>query len=390
MKHQKSPRKPALLFTLALSALMLLLAPAIYGQAPTRVVGTVSGTNGTTITVKNDAGQAYQVDVPATAVLKRIAPGQRTLAGAETIKFSDLSSGDRVLVRMDPNAPAGTLQAQEVIAIKESDLARKQEQEREAWQTNGVGGLVKSIDPAGGVILLTSGAGQTKKTITIHTTKDTILKRYAPASVRYDEATQAPITDIHPGDQLRARGDKNADGTELTAAEVVSGSFRNISGTITSLDPAKSTLVVKDLATKKQVTIHISPESQMRKLPERMAQFLAMRLKGGAAAGFAGRNGGQRAGEGRPMGMGQGGEGGPAGGAMDLQQLLSRAPQIKLTDLNKGDAVMLVSTQSASDVTAITLLAGVEPLLQSSEASQNLLSNWSMNTSGGADVAAAQ
>jgi hypothetical protein len=60
--------------------------------------------------------------------------------------------------------------------------------------------------------------------------------------------------------------------------------------------------------------------------------------------------------------------------------MLSRAPAIQLADLKKGDAVMLVSTQAASDVTAITLLAGVEPLLEAPAASQNLLSNWSMNS----------
>jgi hypothetical protein len=60
--------------------------------------------------------------------------------------------------------------------------------------------------------------------------------------------------------------------------------------------------------------------------------------------------------------------------------MLSRAPAIQLPDLKKGDAVMLVSTQGTADVTAITLLAGVEPLLEAPAASQNLLSNWSMNS----------
>ena len=78
--------------------------------------------------------------------------------------------------------------------------------------------------------------------------------------------------------------------------------------------------------------------------------------------------------------------GGPPGGG-DMQQILSRAPEIHLADLIKGEAVMLVSTQGATDVTAITLLAGVEPLLESPAASQNLLANWSMG-SGGAEAAA--
>jgi len=109
--------------------------------------------------------------------------------------------------------------------------------------------LVKSADPATGVILLTSGAGATSKTLTVNTTS-TMLKRYAPASVSFDAATPAPIDAIHAGDQLRARGLKSADGTSIAAAEVVSGTFRSISGTVTSTDAASNTIVVKDLATR--------------------------------------------------------------------------------------------------------------------------------------------
>jgi hypothetical protein len=68
--------------------------------------------------------------------------------------------------------------------------------------------------------------------------------------------------------------------------------------------------------------------------------------------------------------------------------MLSRAPAIQLADLKKGDAVMLVATDGASEVTAITLLAGVEPLLEAPAASQNLLNNWSMGS--GAPDAGAQ
>jgi hypothetical protein len=202
------------------------------------------------------------------------------------------------------------------------------------------------------------------------------LKRYAPGSVRFEEAQTAPISAIQAGDQLRARGEKNADGTEITADELVSGGFRNISGTVVSLDPANSTLVVKDLTTKKPVTVHISSEAQMRQLPDRMAEMLAARLKGIAAGGndSARAQGGGAATGGAPMQRGGG------SGAADMQQVLSRAPAIQLSDLKKGEAVMLVSTQGASDVTAITLLAGVEALLEA-PASQNLLSNWSMNSS---------
>jgi hypothetical protein len=66
--------------------------------------------------------------------------------------------------------------------------------------------------------------------------------------------------------------------------------------------------------------------------------------------------------------------------------MLSRAPAIQLADLQKGEAVMLVSTEGAAEVTAITLLAGVEPLLESPAASRDLLSNWSVG-SGAPDAA---
>jgi hypothetical protein len=71
-----------------------------------------------------------------------------------------------------------------------------------------------------------------------------------------------------------------------------------------------------------------------------------------------------------------------------MEQVLDRAPTIQLGDLHKGEAVMLVSTQGTSDVTAIKLLAGVEPLLESPEASRDLLANWSMGSGGGEDAAA--
>ncbi len=362
-------------------------------RRPVRFLGTVTAVNGTTLTVKTDAGEVHEVDVPSTASLKQVEPGAKDLSTAETIEFSTLATGDRVLVRLDPNAPAGTATALQIIAVKQAALAKKQQQEREDWQQRGLGGLVKSIDAGAGVIVLTSGAGPTARTVTIHTTMSTILRRYAPASVRFDQAKVAPIDTIHEGDQLRARGAKNATGTEMTAEEVVSGSFRNLSGLVPSVNAANSTLTVKDLATKRQVTVHVTPDTQMRRLDEQMATRLAAVFNGTAGA-LAGRGGGAERGPGGPSGAQSGGQGGGqragfggggGGGGFDAQILFSRAPAIKLADLKKGEAVMVVATEDASGTTAITLLAGVEPLLEAPAASQNLL-NWSLS-SGAPDVA---
>jgi len=371
--------------SIALLLTVLVIVPAAGAQAPSRFLGTITSIAGNTLTVKTDADGARQVDVPATAVIKRIAPGQKDLNTADTIQFSDLATGDRVLVKLDPDAPAGASQALQIVAIKQADVAQRQQKDSEDWQLRGVGGLVKSVDNTAGVIVLTSGVGAAAKTITIHTSKATILKRYAPASVSYDAAQPATIDAIHAGDQLRARGAKSADGTEVDAEEVISGTFRNISGEIASTDTASSTFVVKDLATKKQVTIHITPDAQMRRLPDMMARLLAARLNGAAN--------GARSGSAQPAAGGAGAANpgaGSRGQGGDPQQFLNRAPAIQFADLKKGDAVMLVSTDGATEVTAITLLAGVEPLLEAPAASQSLLNNWSMSSGAGAADAAAQ
>jgi hypothetical protein len=271
---------------------------------------------------------------------------------------------------------------------------------------------VNSVDAANGAISITTPSLREKKTVTVHVSQQTVLRRYAPGSVKFDDAKPAPISEIHPGDQLRARGEKAADGNELTAAEVVSGNFRNISGTISSMDAAQGTITVRDLAAKKNVTIKIGPDTQLRKLPPQFAQRIAQRLNGfgapsvaangeqastadrataptakdpapGTAQGNADSAGQwrQRQFGGRQReGQGPGGFGGPGGGT-DLQQILSRMPASTIADLHKEDAVMLVGTDTGSGtVNAITLLAGVEPILQSSpNSASSILSPWSLS-----------
>ena len=385
-------------FAVMIARLFILIAviatcSALNAQAPTRYVGTITAINGSTITVKTDAGDSKQVEVPATAVMKRLAPGQKDLTAAETIQLTDLATGDRVLVKLDPNATGATPQALQLVAMKQTDIAQKQQQERDEWQRNGTGGLVKSVDPAAGVVMVTTGAGPTAKVVTVQITKTTVLKRYAPNSVRFADAQPGPLDAILAGDQFQVLGQKNADGSEITASEVVSGSFRNISGVVASIDTSASTLTVKDLVTKKNVTVHISPEAEMRRLPDMMAKMIAARLKGGAAATGGTSMPARTQGDGAATSAAGGGQNGGAGAGQqrrsggNLGQVLDHAPAVKLGDLQKGEAVMLVSTEGATDVTAIKLLAGVAPLLESPDASRDLLANWSMG-SGGAEAAA--
>jgi hypothetical protein len=228
--------------------------------------------------------------------------------------------------------------------------------------------------------------------------------------VKFDDAKPAALDQIKVGDQLRARGTRNADGTQLTADEVVSGTFRNIAGTVNSIDIAAGTITVMDLMVKKTITVKITSDTQLRKLSPLIALDIAKRLKGGSAdtpaatGGTAGTTaasatqkpsdsaasaGGQAGGQGGQAG----GPGGPAraGGARgngDLGQMLSHMPAVTLADLQKGDAVMIVTTEGTQEggATAITLLAGVEPLLQASGAS-SILTPWTMSGAPGGDAA---
>jgi len=371
-------------------------------------LGTIKSISGNSLVLTSDAGVEMNVDVRDSTKIVRIAPGQKDLKDAQTIALTDLQVGDRILVRGKAGDDNMTFSATSIIAMKKADIAEKQSHERDEWQKSGVGGLVNNVDAASGIISITTPSLREKKTVTVHVTKDTALRRYAPGSVKFDDAKPAPLGEIRPGDQLRARGEKNADGSELTAQEIVSGSFRNISGTISSLDTAQSTITIHDLATKKNVAVKITSESQLRKLPAPMAQRIAQRLNGSSATN-GGANGdqagsGQTAstrsgaptakepaansaqgsgdfgGRGRGMGAGAGGPGG--GGAMDLQQMISRMPASTIADLQKGDAVMLVGTEAGGNaVTAITLLAGVEPILQGSPngGASSILSPWSLS-----------
>jgi hypothetical protein len=67
--------------------------------------------------------------------------------------------------------------------------------------------------------------------------------------------------------------------------------------------------------------------------------------------------------------------------------MLNRMPAVTVSDLHKGDAVMIVATQGVSsnggasnEGTAITLLTGVEPILQAAPSGSQamMLSPWSL------------
>src|SRR5215470_13556689 len=404
-----------------LAVLLLAFCCGAFTQTPaTKALGTVKSVSGNAVVLTPDTGAEISVTIADNARILRTQPGQTDLKSATPISASDLQVGDRLLARgqTDDN---GSLVASSIIVMSKSDIAQKQQQERDEWR-KGVGGIVKSIDPTAGAIVLSNSLLASGKPITVHVSSQTQLMRYAPDSVKFDDAKPGTVDQIKPGDQLRARGTKSADGTEFTAQAVVSGSFREIAGTVISTDAGTNSVSLTDLATKKPVTIKVGPETQLHKLPPTMAQMIAFRLKGGAPgqqagagqgqppAGGNGTQGNAGAGNwsgrgqgnwgGQPGGQNSGGAGGSGGGGWrsggngppDFQQMLSRMPTVSISDLNKGDAVMLVATEGSANgqPVAITVLAGVEPILSAAPAGTNafmLISPWNLGGgTGGADM----
>jgi len=386
----------------ATSAQATQTTPSNADASSQRAVGAVKAITDKGITLTSDGGDEVQVSFQDSTRIVRVAPGEKDLKNATPLQKQDLQVGDRVLVRGKPGADAHSITAGAVVVMKQTDVAAKQQKDREDWQKRGVGGLVTAVDPAARTITISTTSFTGTKTMAVHTSQNTVLRRYAPNSVKFDDAKVAPLEQIKVGDQLRARGTKNADNTEIDAEEAVSGTFRNLAGTIVAVDTAANTLTLKDSISKQNVVVKVTEDAQLRKLPPEFAQRIATRLKGAAASGIPGAAAaGGAEGENRrergsgqaSSGVGPGGSGPGMGGRNggDIQQILSRMPPATLDNLQKGDVVMVVSTagDASGTVNAITLLAGVEPILTAApNATQAMmLSPWSLG-SGNAEAAA--
>jgi hypothetical protein len=375
------------------SILAIFLSPAVGGalgqtaaSTGARPIGTIKTISGRSIVLASDAGPVFNILVEDGAKVLRIEPGAKDLKNASPITLQDLLAGDRILVLGKISAEGDSVNATTVIAMKKADVASKQEHDRQEWQRHAVGGLVSAVDPGSQTITISLQSFAGPKTVAVQVSKDTIVRRYAPDSVKFDDAKLSSLDDIKPGDQVRARGTRSADGTALAADEIVSGAFQNIAGIISSVDASTNTLTISDLISKKPVTVKVTSASQLRKLPPQMAQFMAMRLKGPAANPANGTGATPPAAAQSSNGAPSGG-GARGGGGGDMQQMLSRVPPASLSDVQKGDAVMIVSTEGtvSGSATVITLVAGVEPILQASPAGGQamILPPWSLDAPAG-------
>ncbi len=413
--------KPVIWFALALTA--SLTCQPTYGQVPptqtdtgitsTRVIGELKSIDSAAkqITVKTDANSLVTVTVADSTAYSRIPPGAKTLDKATKITFADLGEGDRVLAMGKVAEDYKSAMARSLVVMSKADIAKKQEAERVEWRRRGILGVVSAVKPDKKEVTISTRSAMGTQAVVIPISDKLDMRRYAPDSIKFSEAKPSTFAEFKVGDQVRALGNKSADGTQFSPEKIVSGSFRVVAGTVTAIDPATGELKINDLQSKKSLTVVVKADSVIRKFPDMAAMAAAQRA---AAAGAKPGAGGPGAGAGGPKpGAPATGAGAPAAGAgagagaagpkpgatgptvnqgagqpatakpqpkpgtagaptpqgapqaPSIQDMLDRLPPITAAQLKVGDIIIVSSTNGAdpSRLTAITLISGADTLL---------------------------
>ncbi len=323
----------------------------------------------------------------------RVLRGSKDLKSTTPITVGDIAVGDRAVVLGRLGDDQQTIQALRVVVMTREDISDVHEAEVKDWQTRGIEGVVKSEDPT--KLELTIAVpnrpptpGNLTHPVILTTTAKTQFLRYAPNSIQFSDAQPSNFAGVKVGDQLRALGTASEDKTQYAAEKIVSGTFHNIGATVISVDAQADTLTVKNLSTNKPLVVHANANCKMHQLPEVMAQRIAGLTTGATSARPGG--GGPPAGGGNGQGFrGGGGPGGGGGMGGNFSQQLERLPSIKLSDLTRGEPVVIFSSEGTnpSEVTALYILTGVEPILaaQPKGGGDVNLGSWNLSSGGGGE-----
>ena len=322
----------------------ILLPLGAQAQSSRAFVGTVVTlrVESAAVEVKPDSGDVVVAQLTSDTIAQKIAPGEKDLKKAEAIEVTDLAKGDRVLVTLEPDST----RIRRIVVMSAKEIANRNEADRIDWQKRGVAGIVSAKSGNQITVKNKTLTGEIQTTITVN--DRTAVRRYAPDSVKFADAEASKVAEISIGDQVRARGEKSADGLTMTAQDVVFGTFLIEAGAIGSIDPVAREMKVKELGTNKVLTVKLTADSQLK-------QMFAMP---------------PMAGRGSLPGRGPGGApGGPPGG-FDINQTIEHIPAVKLEDLKPGAMVVITSTKGAKsgEITAILVLSNADMLIQMASA----------------------
>ncbi|QUV86221.1 hypothetical protein [Chloracidobacterium aggregatum] len=331
-------------------------------QAPASVtvIGTVTDLDieTSTITVKSDTGEVVVFPYDDKSQFKRLPLGKTAMADAVPITLAEIELGDRVTAkkRLTPTGSVAPITL--MIVMSKGDIAKKQEIERAAWRERGTFGKVTAVDPAKRTITVSQRTREGLKELTIVTNDKTTFRRYAPDSVKFSDAQPSQLAAVRVGDQVRALGKRNEDGTSYEAEQVVFGTFKTLSVTVVSVNAEGREITARD-DSGATLTLRITPDSNLKQVPEQ--------------GGFFGPPGGQRPGgppSGPPAGEGPrpGGTGGGTGGGrfmaggFDPAALIEFLPPLQLSELKPETKLLVLTTEGATPdrVTAITVVKGLD------------------------------
>jgi hypothetical protein len=383
-------RKYLTVFALATFALTLSIIPLRAQDSDpaitaTRVFGKITEINAPAgkMVVKTDAGSVVDISVNEKTSYERMPPGETDRTKAVKIALTDITVGDGVYARGYVAADKKSVPAQQIIVVSQSDIAKKQEKERAEWRQRGLSGIIESLNPQTKEITVTTRAAEGPKPVIVPVTDKVKMRRYAPDSIKFSDAKKSSFEDLKVGDQFRAKGEKSADGARFTPEEIVTGSFRTLGGTITSVDAATGEIKISDIQSKQPMTVVVRKDSTLKRITPEIMQRMAQGGPGGGGPGGAPPSGGGGGGGPRPGGGGGGGQqasgpggapgnGGGGGGGFDIQRIIDNLPAATLAELKTGEMVLISSTTGAdpSRVTAITLVSGVEPIFTMLQARQ--------------------
>lgn len=370
-------------------------APALSGIKATLAAGEITAVSpaDNKISLKTSDGD-IDVILTATTPFKKVSPEKPDLKTATDTTLSEIAVGDKILVTGTVAADKKTIPAKAVYLMTKSDISKRNAAERELWRTRGISGRVEQVDFKTKTITLVTSSltGETK--VALSPKDEVSYKRYAPDSVKFSDAQASNLAEIKAGDQLRALGDKTADGLTFKAEQIVTGAFKTVAGKVTAIDTAKNEITIEDAQSKKPITIVVNGNSLLKKMPQMMMGgggpgnvMVRPPQQGGGDGKTPAPNGQRTTSDGKPATTGNaqpttqrvmigpdakpvaGGNGQPQGmqrgGGRNLDDMFNNFPALTIADLKVGDTIGVTSTTGnvANRYTAIKLLSGVESFL---------------------------
>jgi hypothetical protein len=359
-------------------------------KPPEHMVGTVTAVDqgNQSVTFKQDkTATEYTAQLAGTRTILSVPPGTKPedlKKVARRITSADIQPGDRIELYYFPSAMNGnTIAARAAVLMSARSLEAARTAEAEAWQHSTIG-VVSAVDAATHTLKMSvrTPEGATMP-VTLTATGATQFTRYSAE----DPKTPAPskLADIQTGDIVRVVGDKSPDGSTIAAQKVYLAP-RQLPAVVVSI--SGNELTVKDLRNKQNVMVAVNSQTQVRRLPPQIAYMLARRLNPSFRAAAGGGNHAGAPPYGAKAGEASGTNAPRAAGAApnraaELSRLIESTPEIQISELKPGDAVVISGAPATGDhsqLLANTIVAGVEPIFQSAPPRQGQsLGNWSLD-----------